>query len=194
MEDAWAETREAQAMTVATVPNTCLAVTVDTGEADNIHPKDKAPVGDRLARCALAKQYGKHVSYQGPTVDKVEKQSGCIRLHFTHTDGGLTSNGEKLGQFQIAGDDRKMDVGGCTYIRGICHRVDIANPEPCGCALRMAIKSCGDTIQWRRSARGSIPYRRLEGHHRRPSTILDDGEAKQSLALSRVSHRPQLKN
>lgn len=107
VEDAWAETREAQAMTVATVPNTCLAVTIDTGEADNIHPKDKAPVGDRLARCALAKQYGKHVLYQGPAVDKVEKQSGSIRLHFTHTDGGLTSNGEKLGQFQIAGDDRK---------------------------------------------------------------------------------------
>jgi len=107
VEDAWAETREAQAITVATISNTCLAVTVDTGEPDNIHPKDKAPVGDRLARCALAKQYGKHMLYQGPTVDKVEKQSGRIRLHFTHTDGGLTSNGEKLGQFQIAGDDRK---------------------------------------------------------------------------------------
>lgn len=107
VEDAWAETREAQAMTVAEVPNTCLAVTIDTGEANNIHPKDKAPVGDRLARCALAKRYGKQIVYQGPTVDKVEKQSGCIRLHFAHADGGLVAKGERLGQFQIAGADHK---------------------------------------------------------------------------------------
>jgi len=107
VEDAWAETREAQAMTVAEVPNTCLAVTIDTGEANNIHPKDKAPVGDRLARCALAKQYGKKIVYQGPTVDKVEKQAGCIRLHFAHADGGLVARSERLGQFQIAGADHK---------------------------------------------------------------------------------------
>ncbi|WP_263418120.1 sialate O-acetylesterase [Terriglobus albidus] len=107
VEDSWAETREAQAGTVAAVPNTCLAVTIDTGEADNIHPKDKAPVGDRLARCALAKQYGKPIVYQGPTVDKVEKQSGAIRLHFIHAEGGLVVKGDHLGQFQIAGDDHQ---------------------------------------------------------------------------------------
>jgi len=107
VEDEWAETREAQAITVANVPNTCLAVTIDTGEADNIHPKDKAPVGDRLARCALARQYGKNVVYQGPTVDKVEKESAAIRLHFAHADGGLVVKGDKLGQFQIAGADHK---------------------------------------------------------------------------------------
>lgn len=107
VEDSWAETREAQASTVASVPNTCLAVTIDTGEAGNIHPKDKAPVGDRLARCALAKQYGKTIVYQGPTVDKVEKQSGAIRLHFIHAEGGLVAKGGQLGQFQIAGDDQK---------------------------------------------------------------------------------------
>ncbi|HEY1213716.1 MAG TPA: hypothetical protein VGE93_08800, partial [Bryobacteraceae bacterium] len=55
----------------------------------------------------LAKQYGKTIVYQGPTVDNVEKQSGAIRLHFIHTDGGLVVKGEHLGQFQIAGDDQK---------------------------------------------------------------------------------------
>ena len=63
VDDAWAETRESQAITASTVPNTCLAVTIDTGDPDTIHPKDKIPVGDRLAYCALAKHYGENIPY-----------------------------------------------------------------------------------------------------------------------------------
>ena len=59
--DEWAETRESQALAAASVRNSCLAVTIDTGDPDNIHSKDKQPVGDRLALCALARHYGKHV-------------------------------------------------------------------------------------------------------------------------------------
>lgn len=105
--DDWTETRESQAVTVATVPNTCLAVTIDTGDPDNIHAKDKEPVGERLARCALAKHYGKNVVYSGPTLESVERLPGTIRLHFSHADGGLVVKGGKLEEFSIAGDDRK---------------------------------------------------------------------------------------
>jgi sialate O-acetylesterase len=105
--DEWAETRESQAIVAATVPNSCLAITVDTGDPDSIHPKEKQPVGDRLALCALAKYYGKHVVYSGPTLESVERQPGSIRLHFAHADGGLIIKGDKLGEFSIAGDDRK---------------------------------------------------------------------------------------
>lgn len=105
--DEWAETRESQAITAATVPNSCLAVTIDTGDADNIHPKDKQPVGDRLAFCALAKHYGKHVAYSGPTLKSVDRLSGSIRLHFAHADKGLVARGGKLEEFAIAGEDRK---------------------------------------------------------------------------------------
>jgi sialate O-acetylesterase len=105
--DDWTETRESQAITAATVPNSCLAVTIDTGDPDNIHAKDKQPVGDRLALCALAKYYGKHVVYSGPTLKSVERLPGSIRLHFAHADGGLAVKGDKLEEFSIAGDDRK---------------------------------------------------------------------------------------
>jgi sialate O-acetylesterase len=105
--DEWTETRESQAITAATVPNSCLAVTIDTGDPDNIHAKDKQPVGDRLALCALAKHYGKSVAYSGPTLDSVERLPDSIRLHFAHTDGGLVVKGDKLEEFSIAGDDRK---------------------------------------------------------------------------------------
>jgi sialate O-acetylesterase len=107
IDDAWAEIRESQALAAASVPNSCLTVTIDTGDPDNIHPKDKLPVGDRLARCALANYYGKHVVYSGPTLASVERLPGAIRLHFTHTDGGLVVKGAKLEEFSIAGEDRK---------------------------------------------------------------------------------------
>jgi sialate O-acetylesterase len=105
--DDWTETRESQAVAATTVPNSCLAVTIDTGDPDNIHAKDKQPVGNRLALCALARYYGQNVVYSGPTVESVERLPGSIRLHFAHTEGGLIVKGEKLEEFTVAGDDRK---------------------------------------------------------------------------------------
>jgi sialate O-acetylesterase len=106
-DDAWAEMREAQAMTAESVANSCLAVTIDTGDADNIHPQDKKEVGERLALCALARHYGEKVVYTGPTFNSVERLTGSLRLHFTHTDGGLIVKGGKLEEFSVAGEDHK---------------------------------------------------------------------------------------
>jgi sialate O-acetylesterase len=106
-DDAWAELREAQELTARSVPNSCLAVTIDTGDADNIHPKDKREVGERLALCALAKHHGEKTPYAGPTFSSVECLPGSLRLHFTHTDGGLIVKGGKLEEFSVAGEDHK---------------------------------------------------------------------------------------
>ncbi|HZI33707.1 MAG TPA: sialate O-acetylesterase [Candidatus Binatia bacterium] len=103
----WAELREAQAMTARTVKNSALAVTIDTGDPDNIHPPDKKIVGDRLALCALGQYYGKKIPYQGPTFQSLEHVSGALKIHFDHTDGGLVAKGGQLGEFSIAGKDHK---------------------------------------------------------------------------------------
>jgi sialate O-acetylesterase len=103
----WAEMREAQEMAAKSVPHSCVAITVDTGDPDNIHPIDKKEVGDRLALCALGEHYGLKVPYVGPTLSSVDLVSGGLKLHFHHTDGGLVVKGEKLGEFSVAGDDRK---------------------------------------------------------------------------------------
>jgi sialate O-acetylesterase len=105
-DDSWAELREAQAMTARKVPNSGLAVTVDTGDPDNIHPRDKKIVGERLALCALAGEYGKKISYAGPTFKSVEPLPGALELHFDHADDGLVVKGGKLEEFSIAGKDR----------------------------------------------------------------------------------------
>ncbi len=106
-DDAWAELRAAQAFTASTVKNTGLAVTVDTGEAENIHPKDKKVVGERLALCALAGEYGEKIPDAGPTFVSMTKIPGALKLRFKHTDGGLVVKGNKLEEFSVAGKDRK---------------------------------------------------------------------------------------
>jgi len=56
-------------------------------DPDNIHSKDKQPVGERLALCALAKYYSKNVVYSGPTLASVERLQAQIRLHFANAAG-----------------------------------------------------------------------------------------------------------
>ncbi len=103
--DSWAELREAQAMTAGTVTNSGLAITIDVGNANDIHPIDKKTVGDRLAAWALAKNYGRNVPYSGPTFKRTEEIAGALKLDFDHTDGGLMVKGGKLGEFSVAGAD-----------------------------------------------------------------------------------------
>lgn len=106
-DDGWADVRESMAITAATVPNSCLAVTIDTGDPNNIHAKDKEPVGNRLAFCALAGYYGKDVASSGPTLASVKRLRHSIELRFTHADGGLVAKGGMVEGSSIAGADRK---------------------------------------------------------------------------------------
>ena len=103
----WAELREAQAMVARTVKNSALAVTIDTGDPDNIHPADKKIVGERLALCALAQHYDEKIPYQGPTFKSMEPVPGALIIHFDHTDGGLVAKGGPLGEFSVAGKDHQ---------------------------------------------------------------------------------------
>ena len=107
VESSWAEIREAMSLTARNVSNSCIAITIDTGNPDNIHPIDKKEVGDRLALCALGEYYGRKVPHVGPTLSTVEHPPGALKLHFDHTDGGLVAKGDKPGEFSLAGDDRK---------------------------------------------------------------------------------------
>ncbi len=111
-DDSWAELREAQALTAGTVPNSGLAVTIDVGDANNVHPRDKRTVGERLALCALANHYGRDVVYSGPTFASVERLPGALKLHFDHTEGGLVVKGDALGEFSLAGEDGKWHWAG----------------------------------------------------------------------------------
>jgi sialate O-acetylesterase len=101
----WAELREAQAMALA-LPNTGMACIIDVGEADDIHPKNKQAVGERLALWALAKDYGQEVVYSGPVYRNMTRQGNTIRISFDHVGGGLAPKGDKLTGFAVAGADK----------------------------------------------------------------------------------------
>jgi len=86
-----------------------MAVIIDIGEADDIHPKNKQDVGKRLALWALARSYGKELVYSGPIYKSMEIDGEKIILHFDHVGGGLVAGpDEPLKGFAIAGADHKF--------------------------------------------------------------------------------------
>jgi len=104
----WAELREAQLLTFKTVPNTGMAVTIDIGNPNDIHPRNKRDVGKRLALAALAIAYGQKVVHSGPIYRSMRIEGDKIRLFFDHVGSGLVAKGDKLVGFTIAGADRKF--------------------------------------------------------------------------------------
>ena len=90
-ESSWAELRKAQTMTLSRLPKTGEAVIIDIGEGQDIHPKNKQDVANRLARWALARDYGVPVAYQSPKFKAMEKHGNKVLVTFDHVGGGLKS-------------------------------------------------------------------------------------------------------
>jgi sialate O-acetylesterase len=107
-ESSWAELRESQLKTLA-LPNTGMAVTIDIGEWNDIHPLNKKDVGKRLALAAGKIAYGENNTvYSGPVYESMMTAGNKIILTFSHTGSGLTLKGEPLNVFAIAGEDKRF--------------------------------------------------------------------------------------
>lgn len=114
----WAELRNAQLQSLS-VPNTGMAITIDLGEWNDIHPDKKKPVGDRLALAAEKIAYGENIVYSGPICQSAKIDGDSIIISFTHTGTGLIFKsaqdssytsplpGDVEGGFTIAGADKK---------------------------------------------------------------------------------------
>ena len=90
------------------VPQTGMAVTIDIGEANDIHPKNKQDIGKRLAAWALAKVYQQDVPASGPVYSSHKVEEARVVLKFDHLAGGLVVRGsDPLKGFAIAGEDKK---------------------------------------------------------------------------------------
>lgn len=86
--------------------NTGMVVTIDKGEADDIHPREKKPVGERLAQFARGNAYGENVVYSGPIFESLRIEGERAILTFQHGGGGLVSlDGEGLRHFAVAAED-----------------------------------------------------------------------------------------
>lgn len=122
--------RDAQRRTLS-VENTGMAVTLDIGTRDNVHPPDKQTVGARLALAARAMVYGERgIEYSGPLFREATVQGSSMRVWFDHAESGLTSEGAPAG-FEIAGADGKfvpatVKIEGSTVVVGAA---GVSNPR-----------------------------------------------------------------
>jgi sialate O-acetylesterase len=89
-ENDWADLREAQTRALD-LPQTAMAVLIDLGEAEDIHPRDKKDVGHRLAKIALARSYHQDVAYAGPVYRSMSMEGNAIRIFFESNGGGLVA-------------------------------------------------------------------------------------------------------
>ena len=115
------EIREAQLLSWQHTANTAMAVTMDCGDANDIHPTHKQPVGARLALAARALAYGERLEYSGPVFDAMAIKGSKATLTFTHVDGGLVAKAGPLKGFTMAGADKefhpaKAEIRGKTLV------------------------------------------------------------------------------
>ena len=103
-ESDWAELREAQQMALE-LPLTGMATAIDVGEADDIHPRDKRTVGERLALVARALAYGEALEHSGPVLKGVERRGNELVVRFDHAAGLRTSDGAAPRGFAIADEN-----------------------------------------------------------------------------------------
>jgi sialate O-acetylesterase len=122
----WAQLRWAQHQSLA-APNTAMAVAIDIGEWNDIHPVDKKTLGKRLALAARALALNEKVSYQGPTLAKVEQREHALVVHFNHTDQGLVIKGQTQQSFAIAGDDNIFHWAEVKLIDN--NRIQVSHPD-----------------------------------------------------------------
>ncbi|HNU86827.1 MAG TPA: sialate O-acetylesterase [Ferruginibacter sp.] len=106
-ESSWARLRESQLRTLS-VPNTAMAVTIDLGEWNELHPDNKKDIGLRLALAAQKLAYDENIVHSGPIYRSAAIDGNKMVISFTNTGSGLIANdGEELNQFAIAGADKK---------------------------------------------------------------------------------------
>ena len=102
----WAWMRESQ-LAAQELPHTGVANTVDLGDVKNIHPKDKGPIGERLALLAARDTLGLEVEASGPVFRRLEKKGKGLVVYFEHSEGLETSDGKAPAEFWLAGEDGK---------------------------------------------------------------------------------------
>ena len=101
----WPWFRDSQLRLMKEISNTGMAVSSDCGDSLDVHPRHKQPVGERLARWALAKTYGQDITPSGPVFSSVTRQADALIVSLLYADGLQTSDGKSPSCFEIAEED-----------------------------------------------------------------------------------------
>lgn len=163
--------REAQHRIWQKTPRTAMAVTTDVGDAGNIHPTRKRPVGDRLALAARALSYGDKVEYSGPVFSGMSIENSRAVISFEHLGGGLMAKGDTLKGFTLAGADGKF-IPAEAVIKGATVVVT-ADKIAAPVAVRYAWAFVPDVNLFNREGLPAAPFRTDA-----PSSLIPDGKSK----------------
>ena len=101
----WPWFRDSQLRIMKEISNTGMAVSSDCGDSLDVHQRCKQPIGERLARWALAKTYGQDITPSGPVFSSVTRQADALIVSFLYADGLQTSDGKAPSCFEIAEED-----------------------------------------------------------------------------------------
>lgn len=139
----WAELREAQTLTMKKLPHTGQCVITDLGEANDIHPKNKRDVSERLARWALVNDYGQKLVYRSPELKDAKFDGGKALLTFDFAPAGLrTVDIDEPQGFAICGEDKKWVWAKARIIGGSkkgTNQIEVSSPNvPKPVAVRYA--------------------------------------------------------
>jgi sialate O-acetylesterase len=152
----WARLREAQAKAL-NLPATAMAVTIDIGDPEDIHPKNKLEVGRRLALAAKSKVYGIPGDYSGPVFAGATREGATLRVRFNHASGGLVAHRRPVQSLEIAGEDRVFQVGAARIDRDM---LVVSSPnvkEPV--AVRYAWSNAPEANLYDGSGLPAMPFR-----------------------------------
>jgi len=154
----WPWFRESQLQCARAIPKTAMAVAFDLGDPANVHPSNKRPVADRLARIARARVYGQDLECSGPVFRRQRVEGSRIVLEFDHVAGGLvSSDGQPLRLFEIAGADRRFLPAEAVVVE---HTVVVSSPavaEPV--AVRFAWVPSGELNFFNAAGLPASPFR-----------------------------------
>lgn len=157
-DSAWAELREAQLLTLKASPKTGMAVITDVGDPADIHPRDKEPVGARLALAARKIAYGQDIVDAGPIYKGMKKRGSSITLYFDNVGGGLVAKDGKLTGFAIAGADQKFVWADARIVddnKVVVSAPSVANPV----AVRYGWANCPVVNLWNKDGLPASPFR-----------------------------------
>lgn len=121
----WGAFRDSQRRLLS-VPNTGMAVSLDAGNPNDVHPRQKWVVGSRLAKIALAKLYGKDIVFSGPLLDYVNVFNNKLAVHFKFRAGLKTKDGNPVKDIQIAGANKVFKFAKSCIKNGI---LEVWHPE-----------------------------------------------------------------
>jgi len=156
-ESTWAELREAQLLTTFDTPKTGMAVITDVGNPDDIHPKQKEPVGDRLALAARAIAYRQKLVFSGPIYKSMKVKGSEAIISFNYVGSGLEAKDGDLKGFTIAGEDKKF-VNATAKIVG--KTVVVSSPQvPNPVAVRYGWANCPVVNLYNKEGIPASPFR-----------------------------------